>query len=182
MLWIWLIVYNDFVWLFKCVVSFIDTVDINQIISSNSPEGCQIFLRNLEKKGDPHSDPVFLSRLLDCYSKVFAKFPLAKHCKTECYARMLVRYAELKGWVHMNCTCYRTTCVFNHLYIVTFAELKIQRKLKIISVSPDHTVKLLLLYMLHMLSLSSHKVTDVSNWCTVFMVCLYNNAFVKSLR
>nr|XP_055067999.1 dual specificity protein kinase Ttk isoform X2 [Misgurnus anguillicaudatus] len=74
-----------------------DTVDINQIISSNSPEGCQIFLKNLEKKGDPKSDPAFLSRLLDCYSKVFAKFPLAKHCKTECYARMLVRYAELKG-------------------------------------------------------------------------------------
>ncbi|KAL0173253.1 hypothetical protein M9458_033564, partial [Cirrhinus mrigala] len=73
------------------------TTDINQLISTNSPESCQIFLKNLEKRGDPASDPAFLSKLLDCYSKVFARFPLAKHCKTESYARMLVRYAELKG-------------------------------------------------------------------------------------
>ncbi|XP_051577499.1 dual specificity protein kinase Ttk-like [Myxocyprinus asiaticus] len=74
-----------------------DTTVINQMISSDSPESCQIFLRNLEKRGDPRSDPAFLSRLLDCYSKVFARFPLAKHSKTESYAQMLVRYAELKG-------------------------------------------------------------------------------------
>ncbi|KAI2655795.1 Dual specificity protein kinase Ttk [Labeo rohita] len=74
-----------------------ETTDINQLISTNSPESCQIFLKNLEKRGDPHSDPAFLSKLLDCYSKVFSRFPLAKHCKTESYARMLVRYAELKG-------------------------------------------------------------------------------------
>ncbi|XP_016375076.1 dual specificity protein kinase Ttk-like isoform X1 [Sinocyclocheilus rhinocerous] len=74
-----------------------ETTDINQLISTNSPESCQIFLKNLEKRGDPGSDPAFLFKLLDCYSKVFARFPLAKHCKTESYARMLVRYAELKG-------------------------------------------------------------------------------------
>ncbi|XP_016111031.1 dual specificity protein kinase Ttk-like [Sinocyclocheilus grahami] len=74
-----------------------ETTDINQLISTNSPESCQIFLKNLQKRGDPGSDPAFLSKLLDCYSKVFARFPLAKHCKTESYARMLVRYAELKG-------------------------------------------------------------------------------------
>uniref|UniRef100_A0A9J7ZAT3 Ttk protein kinase n=1 Tax=Cyprinus carpio carpio TaxID=630221 RepID=A0A9J7ZAT3_CYPCA len=77
--------------------SFIETTDIQQLISTNSPESCQIFLKNLEKRGDPGSDAAFLSKLLDCYSKVFARFPLAKHCKTESYARMLVRYAELKG-------------------------------------------------------------------------------------
>lgn len=43
-------------------------------------------------------------------------------------------------------------------YFAPFAELRIQRKLKIISVLLDHTVKLLLLCMLHMLSLSCHKV------------------------
>uniref|UniRef100_A0A8C1P348 Dual specificity protein kinase TTK n=1 Tax=Cyprinus carpio TaxID=7962 RepID=A0A8C1P348_CYPCA len=77
--------------------SFIETTDIQQLISTDSPESCQIFLKNLEKRGDPGSDAAFLSKLLDCYSKVFARFPLAKHCKTESYARMLVRYAELKG-------------------------------------------------------------------------------------
>uniref|UniRef100_A0A8C1P5B7 Ttk protein kinase n=1 Tax=Cyprinus carpio TaxID=7962 RepID=A0A8C1P5B7_CYPCA len=74
-----------------------ETTDIQQLISTDSPESCQIFLKNLEKRGDPGSDAAFLSKLLDCYSKVFARFPLAKHCKTESYARMLVRYAELKG-------------------------------------------------------------------------------------
>ncbi|KAK9960440.1 hypothetical protein ABG768_008295 [Culter alburnus] len=74
-----------------------ETTDINQLISTNSPESCQIFLKNLERRGDPCSDSAFLSKLLDYYSKVFARFPLAKHCKTECYARMLVRFAELKG-------------------------------------------------------------------------------------
>uniref|UniRef100_A0A9J7Z6I7 Ttk protein kinase n=1 Tax=Cyprinus carpio carpio TaxID=630221 RepID=A0A9J7Z6I7_CYPCA len=81
---------------FTCV-SFTETTDIQQLISTDSPESCQIFLKNLEKRGDPGSDAAFLSKLLDCYSKVFARFPLAKHCKTESYARMLVRYAELKG-------------------------------------------------------------------------------------
>lgn len=76
---------------------FIDTIDINQFIGSNSPTDCEKFLRNLEMRGDPQSDPAFLSRLLDCYAKVFAKFPLAKHSKLECYARMLLRFAELKG-------------------------------------------------------------------------------------
>uniref|UniRef100_A0A673ITE1 Dual specificity protein kinase Ttk-like n=1 Tax=Sinocyclocheilus rhinocerous TaxID=307959 RepID=A0A673ITE1_9TELE len=74
-----------------------ETTDINQLISTNSPESCQIFLKNLQKRGDPGSDLAFLSKILECYSKVFARFPLAKHCKTESYARMLVRYAELKG-------------------------------------------------------------------------------------
>lgn len=81
----------------RCLLSSIETTDINQLISTNSPESCQIFLKNLERRGDPCSDSAFLSKLLDCYSKVFARFPLAKHCKTECYARMLVRFAELKG-------------------------------------------------------------------------------------
>ncbi|KAL6488866.1 hypothetical protein MHYP_G00026070 [Metynnis hypsauchen] len=73
------------------------TGNINQIISSNSPEACYTYLTNLEKTGDPHTDATFLCRLLDCYSKVFSKLPLARHSKTESYARMLIRYAELKG-------------------------------------------------------------------------------------
>uniref|UniRef100_A0AAR2KFP4 Protein kinase domain-containing protein n=1 Tax=Pygocentrus nattereri TaxID=42514 RepID=A0AAR2KFP4_PYGNA len=73
------------------------TGNINQIISSNSPEACYTYLTNLEKTGDPRTDATFLCRLLDCYSKVFSKLPLARHSKTESYARMLIRYAELKG-------------------------------------------------------------------------------------
>ncbi|XP_076827708.1 dual specificity protein kinase Ttk [Brachyhypopomus gauderio] len=74
-----------------------DTTDINHIVSSNSPEACLAYLTNLEKHEDPCTDAAFLCRLLDCYSKVFSRLPLAQNSKTESYARMLVRYAELKG-------------------------------------------------------------------------------------
>ncbi|XP_026858578.2 dual specificity protein kinase Ttk isoform X1 [Electrophorus electricus] len=75
-----------------------DTTDnINQIISSSSPEACLAYLTNLEKQEDPRADSAFLCRLLECYSKVFSRLPLAQNSKTESYARMLVRYAELKG-------------------------------------------------------------------------------------
>ncbi|XP_072534958.1 dual specificity protein kinase Ttk [Salminus brasiliensis] len=73
------------------------TGNMNQIISSGSPEACFTYLTNLEKTGDPHTDASFLCRLLDCYSRVFSRLPLARHNKTESYARMLIRYAELKG-------------------------------------------------------------------------------------
>ncbi|KAI4904067.1 hypothetical protein NFI96_033886 [Prochilodus magdalenae] len=73
------------------------TSNVNQIINSNSPEACYTYLTNLEKTGDPHTDSSFLCRLLNCYSKVFCRYPLAQHSKIESYARMLIRYAELKG-------------------------------------------------------------------------------------
>ena len=68
-----------------------DTDNINKIIGSNSPEKCLSYLVFLEKKGDP--------RLMDVYTRVFSNMPLAKHCQNESYARMLVRFAELKAWV-----------------------------------------------------------------------------------
>uniref|UniRef100_W5LBU2 Ttk protein kinase n=1 Tax=Astyanax mexicanus TaxID=7994 RepID=W5LBU2_ASTMX len=67
------------------------------IMNSGSPEACFTYLTNLEKTGDPYTDAAFLCRLLECYSKVFSRLPLAHHSKTESYARMLIRYAELKG-------------------------------------------------------------------------------------
>uniref|UniRef100_A0A8B9KY28 Protein kinase domain-containing protein n=1 Tax=Astyanax mexicanus TaxID=7994 RepID=A0A8B9KY28_ASTMX len=67
------------------------------IMNSGSPEACFTYLTNLEKTGDPYTDAAFLCRLLECYSKVFSRLPLARHSKTESYARMLIRYAELKG-------------------------------------------------------------------------------------
>lgn len=76
-----------------------DTDNINQVISSNSPESCLSYLTDLEKKGDPHLDRNHLTRLVDFYTRVFSSMPLWKHCENEGYARMLVRFAELKVWV-----------------------------------------------------------------------------------
>uniref|UniRef100_A0A8B9L3M0 Protein kinase domain-containing protein n=1 Tax=Astyanax mexicanus TaxID=7994 RepID=A0A8B9L3M0_ASTMX len=73
------------------------TSSSSSIMNSGSPEACFTYLTNLEKTGDPYTDAAFLCRLLECYSKVFSRLPLARHSKTESYARMLIRYAELKG-------------------------------------------------------------------------------------
>ncbi|TNN02960.1 hypothetical protein fugu_010447 [Takifugu bimaculatus] len=73
-----------------------DTDNINQVISSNSPESCRSYLMDLEKKGDPYTDGSHLTRLVDSYTRVFSNMPLCKHCENESYARMLVRFAELK--------------------------------------------------------------------------------------
>ncbi|KAM4632837.1 dual specificity protein kinase Ttk [Polymixia lowei] len=73
------------------------TYNFNQIINSNSPESCWAYLLNLEKRGNPHTDYNLLTKLKDCYSKVFSRLPIGKHSKNESYARILVRYAELKG-------------------------------------------------------------------------------------
>ncbi|CAL8287157.1 unnamed protein product [Merluccius merluccius] len=74
-----------------------DTDNINQVIGSNSPESCLTYLKALEKKHDPHLDCNHLTRLLDFHTRVFASFPLEKHCQNESYARLLVRFAELKA-------------------------------------------------------------------------------------
>ncbi|XP_035527570.1 dual specificity protein kinase Ttk [Morone saxatilis] len=74
-----------------------DTDNINQVIGSNSPESCHSYLTDLEKKGDPHLDRNHLTRLVDFYTRVFSNMPLGKHCDNESYARMLVRFAELKA-------------------------------------------------------------------------------------
>ncbi|XP_017268616.1 dual specificity protein kinase Ttk [Kryptolebias marmoratus] len=79
-----------------------DTDNINQVISSNSPESCHSYLMELEKKGDPHLDYNLLTRLIDFYTKVFSNMPLGKHCQNENYARMLVRFAELKAIQDVN--------------------------------------------------------------------------------
>lgn len=76
-----------------------DTDNINQVISSNSPKSCLSYLTDLEKKGDPYTDWNHLTRLVDSYTRVFSNMPLGKHCENESYARMLVRFAELKVWV-----------------------------------------------------------------------------------
>ncbi|XP_019748623.1 dual specificity protein kinase Ttk isoform X2 [Hippocampus comes] len=79
-----------------------DTDNINQIISLKSSEACLSYMINLEKKGDPHSDPNHLTRLISFYTKVFSNMPLGLHCQNESYARMLVRFAELKAIQDVN--------------------------------------------------------------------------------
>ncbi|XP_041845163.1 dual specificity protein kinase Ttk [Melanotaenia boesemani] len=74
-----------------------DTDNINQVIGSNSPESCCSYLMDLEKKGDIYMDHNHLTRLMDFYTRVFSNMPLGKHGQNESYARMLVRFAELKA-------------------------------------------------------------------------------------
>lgn len=77
---------------------FSDTIDFtSQIMGLNSPEACYTYLTDLERISDPRTDAAFLSKLLSYYSKVFTRFPLEQYHKLESYARILVRYAELKG-------------------------------------------------------------------------------------
>lgn len=85
----------------QCTLTYVtpvtdDTDNINQVISSNSPESCLSYLMDLEKKGDPSADCHHLTKLVDSYTRVFSNMPLGKHCENESYARMLVRFAELK--------------------------------------------------------------------------------------
>lgn len=79
-----------------CLLLTDDTDNINQVISSNSPKSCLAYLTDLEKKGDPYTDPNHLTKLVDSYTRVFSNMPVGKHCENESYARMLVRFAELK--------------------------------------------------------------------------------------
>ncbi|XP_063054742.1 dual specificity protein kinase Ttk [Engraulis encrasicolus] len=74
-----------------------DTDNINKLITSNSPDSCLTYLTNLEKKGNPHADRILLNKLMDCYSQVFCHMPMGKYCQNQSYARMLVRFAELKA-------------------------------------------------------------------------------------
>ncbi|KAJ7985109.1 hypothetical protein DPEC_G00348670 [Dallia pectoralis] len=73
------------------------TDNINQIINSNSPETCQRYLAKLEGRGNPHTDANLLVNLKELYFRVFSRLPMGIHSKNESYAKMLVRFAELKG-------------------------------------------------------------------------------------
>ncbi|KAK2844184.1 hypothetical protein Q5P01_010843 [Channa striata] len=79
-----------------------ETDNLNNVIRSNSPESCLSYLLDLEKKEDPHLNCNHLARLIDFYTKVFSSLPLGKHCQNESYARMLVRFAELKAIQDVN--------------------------------------------------------------------------------
>lgn len=71
--------------------------NFEHIVNTKSPESCWTYLTNLEKRGNPHTDISLLNKLKDCYSKIFAKLPIRQFSKNASYARILVRYAELRG-------------------------------------------------------------------------------------
>ncbi|NXU41968.1 TTK kinase, partial [Drymodes brunneopygia] len=77
-----------------------DTTDnsgtVNQIMTTNNPEDWLCFLLKLEKKGVPQMDDSLLNRLIGRYSQAVTALPAEKYSQDESYARILVRFAELK--------------------------------------------------------------------------------------
>ncbi|XP_063245598.1 dual specificity protein kinase TTK [Prinia subflava] len=79
-----------------------DTTDnsgtVNQIMmTTNNPEDWLCFLLKLEKKGVPQMDVGLLNRLIGRYSQAVTALPAEKYSQNESYARILVRFAELKA-------------------------------------------------------------------------------------
>ncbi|KAF4794732.1 Dual specificity protein kinase TTK [Turdus rufiventris] len=79
-----------------------DTTDnsgtVNQIMmTKNNPEDWLCFLLKLEKKGVPQMDVSLLNRLIGRYSQAVTALPAEKYSQDESYARILVRFAELKA-------------------------------------------------------------------------------------
>uniref|UniRef100_A0A803VTU6 Dual specificity protein kinase TTK n=1 Tax=Ficedula albicollis TaxID=59894 RepID=A0A803VTU6_FICAL len=79
-----------------------DTTDnsgtVNQIMmTANNPEDWLCFLLKLEKKGVPQMDVSLLNRLIGRYSQAVTALPAEKYSQDESYARILVRFAELKA-------------------------------------------------------------------------------------
>ncbi|NXK73312.1 TTK kinase, partial [Amazona guildingii] len=86
----------------NCTKISADTTDnsgtVNQIMmTTNNPEDWLCFLLRLEKKGVPQKDVSLLNRLIGRYSQAVTALPAEKHSQNESYARILVRFAELKA-------------------------------------------------------------------------------------
>ncbi|XP_072711445.1 dual specificity protein kinase TTK isoform X1 [Ciconia boyciana] len=86
----------------NCTKISADTTDnsgtVNQIMmTTNNPEDWLCFLLRLEKKGIPQMDVGLLNRLIGRYSQAVTALPAEKHSQDESYARILVRFAELKA-------------------------------------------------------------------------------------
>lgn len=67
------------------------------MMTANNPEDWLSFLLKLEKKGNPQPDTDLLNRLIGRYSQAVAALPAEKYSQNESYARILVRFAELKA-------------------------------------------------------------------------------------
>ncbi|XP_069091725.1 dual specificity protein kinase TTK [Pleurodeles waltl] len=63
----------------------------------NKPEEWMSFLLKTESKGDPRVDQELLNKLVDLYSRAITVLPAEEHSTNESYARILVRFSELKA-------------------------------------------------------------------------------------
>ncbi|XP_073482952.1 dual specificity protein kinase TTK [Aquarana catesbeiana] len=69
----------------------------NSFLNPKTPEEWLASLLKLENTGLPQSDHVLLNRLLDNYSHAVGSLPAEDHSHNESYAKILVRFAELKA-------------------------------------------------------------------------------------
>ncbi|XP_040205940.1 dual specificity protein kinase TTK isoform X2 [Rana temporaria] len=69
----------------------------NSFLTPKTPEEWLAFLLKLENTGLPQIDHVLLNRLLDNYSDAVGSLPAEDHSHNESYAKILVRFAELKA-------------------------------------------------------------------------------------
>ncbi|XP_078504244.1 dual specificity protein kinase TTK isoform X2 [Lissotriton helveticus] len=79
-----------------------DTTDHSASISllmtmGNKPEEWRSFLLKAESRGDPRVDQELLNKLVDLYSRAITVLPAEEHSINESYARILVRFSELKA-------------------------------------------------------------------------------------
>ncbi|KAM9316608.1 dual specificity protein kinase TTK [Gastrophryne carolinensis] len=69
----------------------------NSLLTPKTPEEWLASLLKLENTGLPQSDHVLLNKLLDNYSQAVGSLTAEKHSHNESYAKILVRFAELKA-------------------------------------------------------------------------------------
>ncbi|XP_078068583.1 dual specificity protein kinase Ttk [Mustelus asterias] len=79
------------------------TATIRQIMADgNFPEDWFAYLQKVEKMGDPRTNERLLNRLIELYNDTVAALSVEKHYANECYARILIRFAELKVFVDVD--------------------------------------------------------------------------------
>ncbi|XP_053567992.1 dual specificity protein kinase TTK [Bombina bombina] len=69
------------------------------LVTEKTPEEWQIYLIKLENTGLPQSDRALLGKLIDNYSQAVESLPADQHSNNESYAKILVRFAELKALI-----------------------------------------------------------------------------------
>ncbi|XP_041043082.1 dual specificity protein kinase Ttk [Carcharodon carcharias] len=79
------------------------TGTIRQIMADgNFPEDWFAYLQKVEKMGDPQTNEKLLNRLIELYNDTVAALSVEKHYANECYARILIRFAELKVFIDVD--------------------------------------------------------------------------------
>ncbi|KAG8582084.1 hypothetical protein GDO81_007912 [Engystomops pustulosus] len=69
----------------------------NHLLTPKTPEEWLSSLLKLESTGFPQSDRILLNKLIDNYSQAVGVLSPEKHSHNESYAKILVRFAELKA-------------------------------------------------------------------------------------